>query len=93
MGCVESVSKSEKSSNKVRNLQYSYCNICNRGGLNSMDTFSFEEWMRLVNEHVILVCGLPVEEMDEVMFHDFFEDGVSTKRAACRAIARTMDSQ
>lgn len=47
---------------------------------------SFEAWMRAVDAACEAKCGLSVHDLEDVAFADWYEDGVSAKSAALRAI-------
>jgi hypothetical protein len=51
-----------------------------------MRKISFEEWMKQVDAHCQSLCGLSVHDLPDVCFADWYEDGVSAKAAAKKAI-------
>lgn len=52
---------------------------------------TFEEWMRLVDEFVRRISGLSVHDLPDCCFADWYEDGVSAKVAARRALRGAME--
>jgi hypothetical protein len=51
---------------------------------------AFESWMEEVDRVVETRVGLSVHDLEDVAFSDWFEDGVSAKSAASRAIRNSM---
>lgn len=47
---------------------------------------SFEVWKRLVDEAVWDKVFLSIDDLPDVPLHDWYDDGVSPKAAASRAI-------
>ncbi len=46
---------------------------------------SFEQWKRQVNVALILKCGLGCDDIDDWIYRDDYDNGVSPKRSAARA--------
>lgn len=47
---------------------------------------SFAAWMAAVDRAVEAKCGMSAYDLDDAPYADWFEDGVSVKSAASRAI-------
>lgn len=54
--------------------------------VNVSEKQSFEEWMRKVDQAVQRITGLGVFDLPDVAYRDWYDDGVSVKSAASRAI-------
>ena len=50
------------------------------------DRAKFELWKQRVNIEVLLLCGLGADDLPDCCYADWFEDGVSAKAAAKRAL-------
>lgn len=50
----------------------------------------FKAWMLAVDAAVEARVGLSVHDLEDVAFRDWFDDGVSAKSAAARAIRNSM---
>lgn len=46
---------------------------------------TFESWLDAVNQ-VLDVIGLSIDDLPDCPYHDWFEDGMTAKRAAKEAI-------
>lgn len=47
---------------------------------------TFEQWMSEVNKHLIATVGMSSDEIDDANYAAWYDDGVSPKTAAKRAI-------
>ena len=47
---------------------------------------SFEEWLRRVDEQIEAACYLSYQDLPDCPYRDWYEDGVSPRAAAKRAI-------
>lgn len=47
---------------------------------------TFEQWMEAVDQHVLNTVGLGYQDLPDCPYRDWYDDGVSAKRAASRAI-------
>lgn len=52
---------------------------------------SFAEWQREVNSILIVECGLGIDDLPDCCYADWYQDGVSPKSAAKRAIRHAKD--
>jgi hypothetical protein len=51
----------------------------------------FRAWMQKVNHEVELLCGMSSDDLPDVCYRDWFDDGVTPSRAAKRAMKNAMD--
>lgn len=47
---------------------------------------TFEEWLRAVDAAISAKCGLTHDDLPDCCYRDWYDDGVSAKSAAARAI-------
>ena len=52
---------------------------------------TFEQWKQEVDRFVDIMTGLSSDDLPDICYRDLFEDGVSSKRAAARAIRNAME--
>lgn len=50
----------------------------------------FDAWMIAVDTACQARCGLSIHDLEDVDFYDMFEEGVTAKSAAARAIRNSM---
>lgn len=48
----------------------------------------FKEWTRQVNQHVIKICGMSANDLEDCPYRDWFDSGMKPDRAARAAIKR-----
>jgi hypothetical protein len=46
----------------------------------------FDQWMTQVNQHLVAMCGMSSEDLPNCCYFDWYDDDVSPKSAARRAI-------
>lgn len=46
----------------------------------------FENWMKLVDNYIVQVIGLTSADLPDCCYRDWYDDGVSPKSAAKRAM-------
>lgn len=47
---------------------------------------NFDVWMKAVNQQLILICGMSSDDLADCPYSDWWEDGMSVKGAARKAI-------
>lgn len=52
----------------------------------------FAAWMAAVEAHLDKTCGLSSFDLPDCCYRDWFEDGVSPKRAAAKAMRAANDA-
>ena len=52
---------------------------------------TFDEWMKLVDGAVVARAGLGVHDLPDCPFKDWFDDGMTPKGAATRALKNAND--
>lgn len=55
-----------------------------------MNRKPFEQWLREVNDECVRRCGCSVEDLFDVSLRDWYDNGMSPKRAAAQAIKASM---
>jgi len=56
-----------------------------------MNTMTFTEWFQRVDANVDLKTGLSVRDLPDCPFMDWYEDGISPRSAASKAIRYAKD--
>lgn len=49
----------------------------------------FDAWMARVDAACLKLCGVSVHDLDDCLFHDWYDDGDTAEQAARRAIRRS----
>jgi len=49
-------------------------------------TIVFEEWMHDVDDHISNACGLTSDDLADQCYQDMYEDGMTSKAAAKKAM-------
>lgn len=52
---------------------------------------TFEEWMKEVDYQLAVLCCMGSEDLPDCCYRDWYDDGVSPKSAAKRAMKNAMD--
>lgn len=52
---------------------------------------SFDEWMRDVDAAVARKCGMSHHDLPDCPYRDWYDDGVSAKSAAAKAVRMARD--
>ncbi|MES2367034.1 MAG: hypothetical protein V4563_14255 [Pseudomonadota bacterium] len=52
---------------------------------------TFEAWMQQVNSYIDSLCGMTTDDLPDVCYRDWFEDGLKPASAAKRAIRNAGD--
>ncbi len=52
---------------------------------------TFEEWKKLVDKEVIARTGMSADDLPDYAYRDCYDDGVSPKNTAARAIRNAKD--
>lgn len=50
------------------------------------ETLSFDQWMQVVNRLVEAGIGLSTDDLPDMPYRDWYDDGMKTARAAARAV-------
>ncbi len=51
-----------------------------------MQRIAYEQWMRQVSQEIISKCGMTADDIDDWCYTNDYEEGMSSKRSAARAI-------
>jgi hypothetical protein len=52
---------------------------------------TFEQWMKEVDEHLEDRCGMSSNDLPDVCYRDWYDDGIPPKRAAGMAFKSAQD--
>jgi len=61
-------------------------------GQSTMAKTSYDEWKRMVDKFIIAKCGMTADDLDDWRYMDDWQDGMSPKRSAARAIKNAKEA-